>query len=256
MNINIVNGNEIMLQNIKQLVIYGHGEKLFTTDRDYFEEYHINGNGKIDSVYDGRIDNITLASEPKKARKENLTRTDNYLLKYTSNYSWDNGYTLYIHESEISVNPAGEFVYLDSHGETDYRNAVNLHFVHGVTFTRCKIEKVCDYNGNEKFTLPNGCKWSNGYSRDPEHPNYDVVHRSRFSKTESDYIVKRWLEPETAHDVFTACNGISRREKTQERLQREHIADFCNEHKVFHREISHYEIENMMQYFDIKLREE
>lgn len=249
-------GLVINYDNIQQIIIYGNGEKLFTMERDYFEEYRVTSDGRVNSVYDGRVHEITLTTEPKRARKENLTRSDNYLLKYHSRYSWENGYTLYIHNSEIGVTDTGEFIHSKNNGETCYIRTVKLCFTHGITFRRCKVERVCPVAGNEKFTPPEGCKWSSGYSNDSDHPNYDITHRSYFDENASDYIVKRWYEAEQATELFTIHGYISRHEKTTDRLQREQIADICNEHKVFHREVSHYEIENMMKYFDITIKTE
>ena len=238
---------------IRKITIYGHGEKLYTADPGYFEECRIS-NGKISTVYHGQPLGFTLSTEPKNARKENLNRTDNYFLKYHGDYSFENGYHLYIHESEISVSLVGEYVLFSTSGETNYCNAVNLHFTHGATMERLKMEKVPE--AGKDFTPPEGCRWSDGYSRNPEKPNYDVIHPRAYSDEPGEpVVVKRWRETETVYDLTVRCYGYSKTEKTPERLHREKLAAIINDNKIFSRAVSHYDIEKLLQYFDITIKE-
>lgn len=235
---------------IQQIIIYGHGEKLYTAGRGYFEESRITKDGKISSVYDGRPKAITLTTEPKRARKENLNRTDNYLLTYKGEYSWQSGLTLYIHESEISVTPAGEYIAFNTNGETNYKNAVMLHFTHGAEMRRCKVERVP--GAGSDFKPPEGCRWSKDYSNNPEKPNYDVVRSKPWSNEPGEpEVIKRWIEPETVFEILAECPGYSRTEKTPERLRREEIAKILNKNKVFTRETNHYEIERLLTLFEL-----
>ena len=240
--------------NIRQIIIYGHGEKLYTATNGYFQESRIS-KGKISDVYDGRPAAVTLATEPKRARKENLNRNDNYFLTYRGEYSWEAGIVLYIHESEISVTPAGEYVAFDTHGETNYKNAVKLHFVHGATMRRCKLERVPE--AGKDFTPPDGCKWSKDYSRNPEKPNYDVIYpRPWADQPGPAEVVKRWIENEIVFDIIAECAGYSRTEKTPERLHREKLAKMMNDAGLFRSSVSHYDIETLEKLFDITIKRE
>lgn len=238
--------------NIRKIIIYGNGEKLYTAESGYFEECKTK-NGKISTVYHGQPIAFTLGSEPKKARKENLNRKDNYFVVYHGDYSWENGLTLYIHESEISVSFAGEYIAFDTNGETNYKNAVMLHFTHGATMERLKMEKVPE--ADKDFTPPEGCKWSDGYSRNPGKPNYDIIHPHAWSDEPGEpVVVKRWRENEIVFDLLVQCQGYSRTEKTPDRLHREKLAAIMNENNIFRNHVSHYDIEKLLQYFDIAIK--
>jgi hypothetical protein len=238
---------------IRKIIIYGHGEKLYQAGNGYFQECR-SKDGKISEVYDGKPVAITLGTEPKQARKENLSRKDNYFLKYHGDYSWESGLILYIHESEISVSPAGEYLAFENRGEANYKKAVRLHFTHGATMRRLKLERVPE--AGKDFTPPEGCKWSKDYSRDPQHPNYDVIYpRPWADQPGPAEVVKRWLENETVFDFLAQCDGYSRTEKTPERLQREKLAKMMNEAGLFRGNVSHYDIEEMLKIFDISVKE-
>lgn len=250
-------GTHINYPSIKKIIIYGNGKKLFNLDNGYFEEY-AESNGKYSSVYDGRIDTITLSVKPKNALKENLNRTDNYLLKYTGQYSFENGHTLYIHESEISVTDDGEKLAIEHNGEKNYIHAFTLHFKYGVTMTRCKYEKIpCE----EKWTLPNNKQWTwgDGYGRDYEHAKvqtYDLTETLiRFNKSieNAKGIIVRWVETETVYNVPTAEKYYCRTEKDSERKYREKIAEIIN--SVTNKHISHYDVEKLLNVLDIKIKE-
>lgn len=240
--------------NIRELIIYGGGEILYKTGRGYLEECRIQ-NGKISTVYDGRPASITLTTEPKRARKENLSRKDNYFLTYRGSYSWETGLILYVHESEICVSDASEYIAFQTNGETNYKNAVKLHFSNHATMIRCKMERVP--GAGKDFTPPDGCKWSKDYSRNPEKPNYDVIYpRPWACEPGSAEVVKRWLEIECVHELLVECPGYSRTEKTPDRLNREKLAEKMNELNIGRGSISHHDIEKMLTVFDIKIKGE
>ena len=247
--------NQIILgDNIRELIIYGGGEILYTAGRGYLEECQIR-NGKISTVYDGRPASIILTTEPKRARKVNLSRKDNYFLTYHGKYSWETGISLYIHETEISVSSVGEFIAFQTNGETNYKNAVKLHFSQGAKMIRCKMERVP--SAGKDFTPPDGCKWSKDYSKNPEKPNYDVIYpRAWASNPGPAEVVKRWLEIECVTELLVECPGYSRTEKTPERLNREKIAEKMNELNIGRGSISHYDIEKILTVFDIRIKGE
>lgn len=243
------NGTKHEYSRITKIVIYGNGAKLYETNNGYFEEIKVDKNNKIQTVYDGRPVEITLTAEPKNARKENLNRKDNYLLSYRGKYSWQSGTALYIHDSEIAVENAGEHIAFQNCGETNYKNTVTLKFKTPARMDRRKIETV--ENAGSDFTPPEGCRWSNDYSRNPETPNYDVIHRGYFSDDDETRVVKRWIEIELVSEILVSADGYSHTEKDSAREYRETLAKSINEKKVFHKEVSHYEIENLLKYFDV-----
>ena len=245
---------ETEYENIRQIIIYGHGEKLYTAARGSLEESRIR-NGKISMVYNGKIRGIYLATEPKRARKENLNRTDNYFLTYHGNYSWEHGLTLYIHESEISVSHVGEYVAFCHNGETNYKTAVNLHFNNGASVHRLKMEKLPE--AGKDFTPPDGCKWRDAYSPDPEHPNYDLIYPGRLTGEESaPVVVKKWIQREIVHDVLIESTFYTRTEKEPERLERDRIAEAMTVALNSSRfSFSHYDVEKLLKVFNITFKD-
>jgi len=88
----IVNEKEI-----EKIIIYKDGKILINVHRGCLE----NVNEKFESSYDSDIREITIDGEVKSARKENLNRKDNYLLRGRRTYSFDRGYILYIYVTNI-----------------------------------------------------------------------------------------------------------------------------------------------------------
>lgn len=251
MNIKALNtGSEVDYPTIKKITIYGGGAELYSIEDYTLQQCRADGNGKIDTVYDGKVQTLILSQEPKRARKLNLSRKDNFFLTYSGRYSFESGLHLYIHESEIHVKSAGEYIVFDSSGETCFASAYTLHFAHGAEMIRCKVERVPD--AGPGFIPPDGCKWSKDYSRDPGHPHYDIFKERPWAKDPGPTgVIKRWLEPETVSEILVKSSGYSRTEKNDDRKRREEIAETLNKARVFYREVSHYEIEKLLQLYDL-----
>lgn len=242
-------------ENIRKIHIYGDGEIFYTAERGELEESRVDAKGRISTVYDGKIRGITLATEPKRAVKLNLSRKDNFYMKYHGDYSWESGISLYIHVSEISAAPAGEFLAFESNGERCYKNAVRLHFNHGATVHRLKCERVP--NAGRDFVPPEGCKWSKDYSQNPEKPFYDVFRPIRgVDESEEPVVVKRWISKETIGEILVESSYYTRRETDPGRALREKIADEMN--KVLHsnKHLSHYDVEKLLTVFNITFKED
>ena len=134
---------------INRIVIYGNGCKLFDRELplDTFTiEQPDNGEHKLHSVYHGAPVEITLNTEVKTARKENLNRKDNYTLTYTPEYlHWERRTALYIHISEIEVTDLGNMLAMETKEEKNYIHAFVLHFNGPVTFDRLHADFIqCD----------------------------------------------------------------------------------------------------------------
>ena len=234
-----------------KIIIYGNGEKLLTIDGGIKESR--TNDGKISTVYDGTPEQITLNNEIKNARKENLNRTDNYTLSYSGAY-YDSGIALYIHCSEIMVEPCGEYISSVIHGETNYKNAYLLKFANPVIMERLRVERI--EGATENFKLPEGARFGSGYGT-IERPVYDVIDRTIFTdKGGAPFVVKRWREGETITEMLIESTRYTRTEKDAERVKREKIADIMNENKIFYKDVSHYEIENLLKHFNVTLKED
>lgn len=185
---------------INRIVIYGNGCKLFDRELplDTFTiEQPDNGEHKLHSVYHGAPVEITLNTEVKTARKENLNRKDNYTLTYTPEYlHWERRAALYIHISEIEVTDLGNMLAMETKEEKNYLHAFVLHFNGPVTFDRLHADFIqCD----DKWTIQDGGKWSECYGT-PEKPcyaPYDFTN-SPFEKSRAKGkgVVKRYIVPE------------------------------------------------------------
>lgn len=253
--INKETGARAEYSSIQKIIIYGHGEKLFTAESSYFEEYA--GSERYGSVYDGRINAVTLSIEPKRAVKENLNRADNYLLKYIGEYAFQSGHVLYIHESEISVTDEGKKLATEFNGEKNYLHAYTLHFTHGVTMTRCKYEKI-QCGGD--WTIPEGksWQWGSGFGRDYDHAQVDTYDtsdsafaRAKGYEPEKGVII-RWLEPETVYDVKTARQYYCRTEYDDARKERNELARIIS--KALNKDFSHYDVEKLLTVLNISIK--
>lgn len=249
----ISNGERCNYDNIRKIHIYGDDEIFYTAERGELKESTVNAAGKISEAFDGLVRGLTLATEPKRARKINLSRKDNYYLTYKGDYSWENGISLYIHVSEVSATPAGEYLAFENHGERCYKNAVRLHFHHGATIHRRNVERVPD--AGKDFRPPEGCKWSDGYSPNPEKPFYDVVTPGKWSGEPGEsFVVRRWIEKETVSEILVEASYYTRKEADPERANREKIAAAMSEVLYGNKTVSHYEVEKLLEVFNITFK--
>jgi hypothetical protein len=240
--------------NIRKIYIYNDGEILFTSERGELQESIIDKYGKISTVYDGKIRALTLATEPKRARKINLSRKDNFYLTWRGDYSWESGIALYIHVSEIAVENAGEFLAFENNGERCYKTAARLRFNNGAMVHRLKCERVPE--AGKDFRPPEGCKWSDGYSPNPEKPFYDVVTPGKWGNNPGEsFVVRRWISKESINEILVESSYYTRRETDPERANREIIAAKMTE-ILRSKSISHYDVERLLEVFNITFKED
>lgn len=228
---------------IKEIIVYGSGKVLFRVNCGYFAEY--GGREFYSSLYDGRPVALILENEPKRAVKENLNRKDNYYRKVSGRYAFESGLALYIHESEISVTDDGEKLAMQTREEKNYLHAYTLNLKCGAIMRRCKAERIAGVG--PEWTIPDNGKWGSGWGS-KEAPVYDTYENPR---TGEKGVIKRWYELETVYTLPTAARYFCRTEYSAERIRAREIADKLNENRVFHREVSCYEIEKLMQYFEL-----
>ena len=254
-------GKYLPLDNIDRIIIYGHGEKLVTIDsgniKQYFDRPNHYGNMQLseNQYTTGAISAITLYNPVKDARKENLTRKDNYTLRYTPEYlNWERRTALYIHESEIAVDDLGDRLALQTEEEKNYLHAVNLRFTGPVTVTKYHAEKIpCEGS----WTLPEGARWSDCYGTE-EHPCFDTYdnskslwaarHPEKMNPTESG-VIKRWTIKETIESGFscwTCERYYTKTEYSADRMRKNAIADALNASGLFGNDhYSHYDIDKL-----------
>lgn len=225
---------ELDAYGIDKIVIYGRGEKLFETSPSRLQEYRTR-NGLYESVYDGVPEKIFLSTFPKRANKENLRRTDNYMLRGTK--------SLYIHESEISVTDDGEKLATQSEHDKNYLHAVTLHFANGALMRRINVETIPD--AGPHWTPPSGGTWGSGYGPDEDHARYDASRGA---------VYKRWLTSETVHNLPTSYAYYCRHEEDDARRNSIKLAEDFN--RILHCDgrITYYGIERLLEVYDIKAR--
>ncbi len=249
---------------IGKLVIYRDGVVLFEKGRDLsrvgtFEK------GRVNNSASDRVVSFNLSSAPKNARKVNLTRKDNFFVKYEDgNYIRERKTALYIHASEVSVENLGEFVSMEHDGEKDYLNAYKLIFNHGARVRVLRVEKL---SVPGSWTIPEeerkaGAHW---YSFLGDHNNsYETVsaeelqrinaRRRALGLPEENYNVRHWFfkYQDTKENYYTS-DFLTRIEKNSDRVEREKIAAALN--AVLGRDkLSHYDVEKLLKVADITLK--
>lgn len=244
------NGSRLPLEHVAKIVIYGNGYKLFERETD-LEAYTIkpnaNGEDKLSSLYRAAPVEITLNGEVKTARKENLTRKDNYTLTYTPEYlKWERRTALYIHESEISVTDLGDVLSMETDEEKNYLHAVRLHFNGPTTYQRAHSERIPAGKG---WKIPDGGRWSDAYGTE-ERPCYDIPSRYAIANHPEleNCVIKRWITVETlpaGAEIITTERYYTRMEESAERKRKRAIADKLNQsiqYRNSNEKWSHYDI--------------
>lgn len=239
---------------IGKLVIYGDGKILLEKTRDLNNVMLTEGKTEFTQ---GRIE-FYLSDTPKNARKENLNRKDCYFLNYTDTH---NGYynerktALYVHESEISVTNLGEYVSMNSNGETCYLYRYALNFKNGFEYNEVNSEKMLV---DGKWTLPSGAKW---HTMGDYNNTYDVISKDQsefYKKRHPDspeYNLVHWtIERKTASTNYYSSETYHRIEKTEDRKEREKLADILNSALGSSSHLSHYDIEELLKVVDIKIK--
>lgn len=240
-----VDGIEQPTGDIKNFVIYGAGKILYKYDSFQIDAREIKetetGEKKLTDASrynDGYITALHLNQPIKRAVKENLTRTDNYTMKYIGDYSWESGKTLYIHESEIAVADIGELLSMqDSDGTRYFLHAVKLDFSCPVDVDIFHAEKIpC----SGSWTIPDGGRWSSAYGTE-DRPSYDPYDgtkypdriKQRIIKNGGEItkgVIKRWItnEHREHYSIYAAFRHYSRIEHSPERKRLDALADRLN----------------------------
>lgn len=270
MKIYNVNGTQEAISPEK-IVIYGRGRILYEIEQSNFEVKEISKNEKgeaiLRSTYAAAPEAIYLNQPVKKARKENLNRTDNYTLNFSLSYmkNWIRT-ALYIHESEIAVEDLGDILASETSEERNYLHAVKLDFHNPAVFKRLHFEKIpCDGN----WKIPDGGRWSSSYGT-VERPCYDPYDNSKspFSAARAakypDYnpeekgVIKRWTTEETEENASLICTFryYTKTEYSPERIRKNKLAEALNNSGCFKERFSHYDIEKLEKVFNITLKTE
>ena len=248
-----------------KLVVYGDGVVFIEKERDIFKLGTLKDNGTVHTSYGDMVTSFNLSGEPKNARKVNLFRKDNYLVKYESGYYLREKKTaLYIHISEVDCVNLGEFVAFQHDGEKDYLFKYSLTFKHGATarVVCCDRLKVAG-----DWTIPEsehaaGAHWkrylgdfNNSYDT-VSADDLDRINAGRVARglPELDYNLVHWYYVERALDVnYYTSEGYHKIEKDAARSDREKIAAAFN--KVLNGDkLSHYDIDKLLTVANITLK--
>lgn len=242
----------ISLDNVEKFVIYGSGKKLCEIER--FVPYRQKKNRfdhleVVENRYEYDIKDITLKNGIKNARKENLDRKDNYFLPYTEKY-WTNAkyYTLYIHESEISVNDCGDLLAMETEEEKNYLHGFMLSFNNPVEIVTYHCERLFV---EKNWSIPDNGIWGDGYGT-KDRPCYDTFDTAKSlfcmkNGIKESGVFKRWKETETREtlSMLTTARYYTKREFSEERKRKVAIAEALNNSKLFRDTFSYYDIEKL-----------
>lgn len=255
-----VNGIE-QPANIRRIVIYNNGEKLFTRDEGQLTAYeqikNNYGNMMLHEIYGGEPVEINLKNEIKNARIENLNRKDNYFINFSPDYDRHSIYkALYINANEISVENAGDMLAAETKDEKNYLKAAKLTFHCPVKFNRYHIEHI---QADDHWKIPDNGKWGEYYGKEnaPCYYPYDYTD-SPFEKSRKmgKGVIKRWFTTETIEngaEILATERYYTKTEYSEDRKRRMQVADFLKEKRVFYRDVSHYELEKLESVLKIKL---
>lgn len=242
------------LNGIDRLVIYGHGEKLFTKDRNLakISTYSPEANTIRDAYYD-RITSVNLATEPKTARKENLNRTDNYYLTYKGEWRNERKTALYIHESEISVEALGETIALSTKDEKTFIYGYKLTFKNGATAHFLKYEHL---NVPDSFIPPHGWnQWKDGEMYKVIDDDTQRRRKELAEATGKEYkpanVLKEYIVSEAITENYYTADYIHRTEKSEHRQKCEALAKAFNE-VIGADKFSYWHIEKLLKEYKIE----
>lgn len=246
-----------------KLVIYGGGAVLMEKTRDIFKLGTLKDDGTVHTSYGDTITSFNLSSAPKNARKVNLNRTDNYIVKYQCEYWPEKKTALYVHASEVDFVNLGEFVACAHDGEKDYLFKYSLAFKHGATarVVCCDRLKVAgDWTPESEHAA--GAHWKKGLG--DFNNSYDTVSADDLGRInagrvarglpELDYNLVHWYYVERALDVnYYTSEGYHKIEKDAARADREKIAAAFNK-ALNGDKLSHYDIDKLLTVANITLK--
>ena len=256
------NGKKMLDCEVNKVILYGNGKKLFEDERGRLERYEMkpnkSGENKLNSVYNGGPEAVYLVGEVKRAIRENLSRKDNYTMKYYPKYSGGRAETaLYIHESELnSFEDLGLVLAFENDGEKQYLKAARFAFKIAPKFQKLHSERIPLADG-ENWTIPAGGRWGSGYGTEaaPVYDTYDNT-KSLFAKRNNaapeNGVIKRWYTYENAAAPMICAEAYYRKtEYSPERERKMALAEAINATGAFREKLSHYDISKLEQYFTI-----
>ena len=225
-----INGYEA---NYNNLFIYDGNEIVFQTCRMYDMNL--------------RLDGLNIRN----ARKIDFSKNDCFTVKSQNNdLLWRNGKDLYIPASVISVKEKNEVLSLDTNGEKTFIYEYILEFHCKAETVTKHYEKVTDLPANMPLTDYDASgKWGSGFSW-----NYTMYDTYQNFKTKETHIAKHWLTLDAINEYKVRADYIHRSEKTEERAEREKIAELLSSCLYNNHHVSHYEVERIMEKFNISIK--
>lgn len=202
-----------------------------------------------------RINDLRLELENlniRNARKINFAKGDIFDVK-TSNINsiFRNGKDLYIPSSIISVESVIEKEMCKHNGETNYKNIYTLKLHCNAHIWNTHIEEVTDLPSDMPLeNYDKNGKFGSGYSK--EHNIYEF--HTHF-KTGEEWISKKWMTYDVITEIELESDYYTRTEKTDERLKREEIANIISSCLWSDKNVSHYEVEKLMEKLNITIKE-
>ena len=113
------------------------------------------------------------------------------------------------------------------------------------------IEKVYIPDGMTLEEYDSNGKFGSGFSKTCNM--YDVVENY---KTNESNVIKRYLTYDAVTEMTIDSDFYTRTEKTEDRLEREKIAEIISSCLYGDKTVSHYEVEAMMKKLNITIKED
>lgn len=256
------NGEKMLDCEVNKIIIYGNGKKLFEDERGRLATYEMetgkSGAEKLREIYNGGPVELYLVGDVKRAIRENLSRKDNYTMKYYPKYNGGRAETaLYIHESELnSFEDLGLVLAFENDEEKQYLKAARFAFKIAPEFQKLHSERIPLAEG-ESWSLPAGGRWGSGYGTEaaPVYDTYDntkSLWAKRHNAAPEKGVIKKWYTYENAAAPMICAEAYYRKtEYSPERERKMNLAEAINATGAIREKLSHYDISKLEQYFTI-----
>lgn len=169
-----------------------------------------------------------------------FTKDKMFIMRERTEYSFEKSIWLYVPESVVKVEFLGEFVVRQDKNETCYKEVYKL------TGSMEKETRVIEI-------LPGDHPIPGGGLQGRDDKGFYEKHKT-FIGDETKVFFTHY-DKENVSEIYLAPGPYSKIVYTDEKLQRDNLADKMNEVLGRNSHISHYDIEKLLKVFDIKEKE-
>lgn len=247
--------NNETLTSIANIHLYNeHG--IWHTFSDAFTPCYVDGDKATDyGTYDKTIVALELGTT-RRARSVNFSKTDCFLIKIPVRYSFEDCYDLYIHSNYVESVERGDKIVHQDENQTCYHDVATIRLKKALV-REYHIESE-EFDSESKINIPEGARIGSNFGT-KIFPVYDVIHPTEWQiKKRPDLdgkkiLVKRWVEEYTEENLLIHAHGrcYSKIEYSEKKQREKELADEINAKRIFYKEISHYEIEKLLRFYDV-----